>query len=42
MDFSTVVKDEHLVAAKEEPRAGGSSIQLHSEKEGGGHKETDL
>ena len=42
MDFSMVVKDEHLVAAKEEPRAGGSSVQLHNEKKGDGHKETDM
>ena len=42
MDFSLSIKDEHPLAAELEvkTREGGSSVQLPSEKEEGGQRET--
>ena len=44
MDFSLCIKNEHPLAAEVEikTKAGGSSLQSPSEKEGGGQQETAM
>ena len=45
MDFSLCIKNEHPLAAEVDvktKKAGGSSVQAPSEKEGGGQQETAM